>query len=99
MSFSIFTLGFSRCHNANESHKHYESAAKPDEKIPLSSGISEPVQRASGGGNEVLGYLYIGKQGGRESFSDAEEVTFRSMAAKLWPLLSQADSAGNKEAA
>jgi hypothetical protein len=78
---------------------HSPLSGKPTEKLSLSSGLSEPIQNAAGGGSEVLGYLYIGKHGERESFSDAEEITFRSMATKLWPLLTQAIAASNKEAA
>lgn len=71
----------------------------PAEKIALASGLSEPVQRTAGGAPEVLGYLYIAALGERTAFSEAEELTFRSMAAKLWPLLSLALATGSKDAA
>ena len=78
---------------------HSPLARMPSEKLRIAGGISEPVQSAAGGGNEVLGYLYMERQGARESFSEAEQLTFRSMASKIWPLLRQAIASGNKEAA
>jgi hypothetical protein len=95
----VYCTGIPDGNGMAEVRYHSPLSAKPTEKLSLSSGLSEPVQHLAGGGNEVLGYLYIGKQGEREAFSDSEELTFRSMAAKLWPLLSQAIAASNKEAA
>ena len=77
---------------------HSPTTSSPVEKIPLAGGLAEPVQR-NGETAEVLGYLFIGAIGERKAFVDAEAVAFRSMAARLWPLLTQAGDGGKKKAA
>jgi hypothetical protein len=61
--------------------------------------LTEPIQRSNGGTPEILGYLYIGAAGDRQSFNEGEEKTFRRVGGRLWPLLLKKMENGEAKAA
>lgn len=69
---------------------HYSrEAGAPGAKVALGAGLAEVVKTGDGANAEILGYLFLGAQGERQRFDEAEEAVFRRLAKKLWPLINR----------
>lgn len=69
----------------------YSSSADngTESAVKLEAGRAEAIPAPDGGGEKVMGYLFLQPESGRDPFGESEAEALRKVAAMLWPVLAR----------